>query len=229
MRSEHYAKSKKIRFGKLLFVGIVTSLFGWLVGNYYFDNTFTQGAYTSTSPAVMNSVGTQALIKNEQEENLRKLLAQGVGANPAIPKNVTATIVPVVRDSTTIDILLAANTHALNAGEVELFFDPVQLVVKDFIITDSLCQEQFVITKQIDNEQGRLFYQCGTLDPFVGTSTTLAVISVSPQTFGTSTLLFGSRTHILAHDGYGTSILKSANSAIYSNSLPTIDSVIQNE
>ena len=144
----------------------------------------------------------------------------------------TAIISPRVRDVNTVDIKLTANTHLLNAGEVELLFDPVKLIVTNLLITDSLCQEQFVITKQIDNEHGRLFYQCGTLSPFAGASTTLAVVTVLPQSTGTSTLRFGPQTHVLAHDGYGTNILHTALNALYSNPFVTntdIYDVTQNE
>lgn len=108
----------------------------------------------------------------------------------------------------TINVNLSENTSPLNAVEVELFFDPTHFVVNDLTISPVLCEERFVITKIIDNTAGVVFYQCGTITPFSGTSTTLATLYITPVQSGNTQLTFGDKTNTLAHDGYGSNVTK---------------------
>ena len=128
----------------------------------------------------------------------------------------TVNIEAAQRTDNTIDILLSDNTGPINAAEVELQFDPSYIYVSDLTIAPELCEERFVITKVIDNEIGRIFYQCGTVTPFTGTSTVLATLEVTPLALGTSTLSFAtSSTNILAHDGYGSNVTKQRLDGLY--------------
>ena len=128
----------------------------------------------------------------------------------------TVTVEAVQVDNSTINIDLRNNSVLLNAVEVELYFDPAHIYVGKLSITDSLCEERFVITKEIDNKTGRVFYQCGTVTPFAGTSTTLATLTITPLKYGTSTVNFGLNTNTLAHDGYGSNVTKERIGAQYS-------------
>lgn len=109
----------------------------------------------------------------------------------------------------------ALNTDALavNAFEIELSFDPAQLQLSSSTVASPLCEDRFVISNHVDNERGTALIQCGTITPFTGTSTTLAVFSMTNAT-NTSSLTFGSRTNILAHDGYGTNVTGSTTIAL---------------
>lgn len=122
-------------------------------------------------------------------------------------------------DDHTIEINLTENHTPLNAVEIEFFFDPTALVVTDLAIAETLCEERFIITKDINNEAGRVFYQCGTITPFAGTSTTLATLSTLPRTAGTSTISFGTSTNALAHDGYGSNVTSSRQGGIFVSAL----------
>lgn len=111
-------------------------------------------------------------------------------------------------DQETIILSLKHNVTPLNAAEIEFFFDPSHVQIENLSIAATLCEERFVITKEVDNDIGRIFYQCGTVTPFAGTSTTLATLTITPLAVGTSTIAFGTDTNVLAHDGYGTNVTK---------------------
>ena len=129
-----------------------------------------------------------------------------VNAAEPTPTSESSTITIAQTDVVTLEILLTDNAIALNAAEVEVLFDAAHFTIADLAISESLCDERFVITKEIDNEAGRVFYQCGTVSPFSGTSTTLAMLTISPAKAGTSTALLGEQTNVLAHDGFGTNV-----------------------
>lgn len=127
----------------------------------------------------------------------------------------TVTIVAEQIDQNTIAITLTNSQTLLNTAEVEFFFDPTHILVTDVLISDSLCMDSFVITKEIDNIQGRVFYQCGTYIPFAGADTVLATLKVIPLKIGTSPLSFGNNTNVLAHDGYGSNVTKDRLASIF--------------
>ena len=138
-----------------------------------------------------------------------------VNAAPYTPPIPTANIAAQQLDDAHIAITLSNNTTPLNAVEVEFLFDPTHIYVSDIAITDSLCESRFVITKIIDNDQGRVFYQCGTITPFSGTSTTLSILKVTPLTVGTSSISLGTSTNALAHDGFGSNVTKTRIDSVF--------------
>jgi hypothetical protein len=131
-----------------------------------------------------------------------------VNASEYIAPEPTVRIEAVQIDKNKVVVNLSKNTTLLNAVEVEMFFDPKAIAVTDVIIHPEICEERFVLTKVIDNTAGTIFYQCGTISPFSGTSTTLATIMIAPITSGATPLTFGSSTNALASDGYGSNVTK---------------------
>lgn len=127
----------------------------------------------------------------------------------------TATISAEQLTNDKVIINLANDGTLLNAVEVELFFDPKAVRVTSLNIHPELCEERFIITNIIDNEAGTVFYQCGTISPYSGTSTTLATLIIEPLTLGTTSLTFGQNTNVLAHDGFGSNVTKERTDGIY--------------
>ncbi|MFT7506966.1 MAG: hypothetical protein ACI92I_000103 [Acidimicrobiales bacterium] len=127
----------------------------------------------------------------------------------------TVDIQAIQIDVNTVEITLQGNQTLLNAAEVEFYFDPTYVHVYDVRLSESLCEEQFIITKEVDNITGRIFYQCGTVTPFAGQDTTIATLKVIPLKVGTSPLSFGSNTNVLAHDGYGSNVTKDRLASIF--------------
>ncbi len=106
-----------------------------------------------------------------------------------------------------VTIQNASNTP-LNAVEFEIQYDPELLLVTEIIPHTTLCEERFIISKTINQENGTLFFQCGTIAPFSGTTGIIATINATPLTVDTPALQFGTTTHVLAHDGFGTDVTR---------------------
>ncbi len=122
-------------------------------------------------------------------------------------KNVTFSLKEKTMQS--FDVVLTGNQARLNAAEVELFYNPEDFYVTHIDITNALCDPQFVIEKEIDNEAGRLYYACGTITPFSMSTTTLATVYIEKRAHGSAEIYFSSTsTNALAHDGYGTNLTK---------------------
>lgn len=109
-------------------------------------------------------------------------------------------------DGTTAITVGIENTHntALNAAEFELIYDPRVLEVKKIVPHTTLCEDRFMITNTIDNVLGTALFQCGTITAFSGATGTIATVYVTPLVSGTSSIAFGTTTHLLVHDGLGT-------------------------
>jgi hypothetical protein len=103
----------------------------------------------------------------------------------------------------TIEIANASSTP-LNAIEFELTYNPEELTILNIVSHGILCEERFIITNTIDNKNGTALFQCGTVTPFINATGTVATIYTKRLTNTKSSLTFGTTTHVLAHDGYGT-------------------------
>lgn len=104
----------------------------------------------------------------------------------------------------TIEIANASSTP-LNAIEFELFYNPLELTITAIVPHGVLCEERFIITKHIDNKTGHTLFQCGTVTPYSNATGTIATIYTKQKvSTSTSPLTFGTTTHVLAHDGFGT-------------------------
>ncbi len=102
----------------------------------------------------------------------------------------------------TVEIDNASSTP-LNAIEFELSFNPQEMHITDIVQTAALCEERFILTKQIDNTNGNLLFQCGTVTPYSRATGTIATV-YAYITVPRPNIRFGTTTHVLAYDGYGT-------------------------
>lgn len=105
-------------------------------------------------------------------------------------------------DTYTIEIGNASSTP-LNAIEFELSYNPKEITITEIVSHGVLCEERFIITNAIDNKNGTALFQCGTVTPFINATGTVATIYTKRRSNDAS-LTFGTTTHVLAHDGYGT-------------------------
>jgi hypothetical protein len=116
--------------------------------------------------------------------------------------------------SFTIDITNASNTP-LNAVEFELNYDPAKLQITQIVPHSTLCEERFVLANTFNNASGTALFQCGTVTPFKGSHGVIATVHTTPLVSGTSTISFGTFTHVLAHDGFGTDVTKDRTPLIF--------------
>ena len=103
----------------------------------------------------------------------------------------------------TIEIANASSTP-LNAIEFELFYNPLEVTITNIVAHSVLCEERFIITNHIDNKEGQALFQCGTIIPYTNATGTIATIHTKRNVSAIPPLTFGTTTHVLAHDGYGT-------------------------
>ena len=99
-----------------------------------------------------------------------------------------------------------ASTTPLNAVEFELHFDPKAVHLTSINPLPTLCEDRFIITNSINNASGTALFQCGTVTPFRGSAGVIATINAIPLRTGTSSMRFGTTTHVLAHDGLGSDV-----------------------
>jgi hypothetical protein len=111
---------------------------------------------------------------------------------------------------TTLEVTINnASATPLNAFEFALTYDPAQVLITSIEPTGTLCEDRFIITNAIDQASGTALFQCGTVTPYSGRSGTLARIHAIPLAAGTTSIVFATSTHVLAHDGYGTDVTRS--------------------
>lgn len=108
-----------------------------------------------------------------------------------------------------------ASSTPLNAVEFELRFDPSKILITKITPLATLCEDQFVISNSIDNERGVALLQCGTLHPFSAATGTIARIEAIPVGVGSTTIAFGTTTHVLASDGLGSDATGSTTGATF--------------
>jgi hypothetical protein len=109
------------------------------------------------------------------------------------------------RDTETYTIEISnASSTPLNAIEFELAYNPAEFTITDIVSHGALCEERFIITNSINNAEGHALFQCGTVTPFSNATGTIATVYTKRLTAASSSLRFGTTTHVLAHDGFGT-------------------------
>jgi hypothetical protein len=116
----------------------------------------------------------------------------------------------------TIEVANTQNTP-LNAVEFELQYDPQALLITSIIPHDTLCEEQFIIANTFDNASGTALFQCGTIAPFTQKEGTVATVHAIPLSSGTTSILFGELTHVIAHDGFGTDVTRERNGLAFTS------------
>lgn len=114
--------------------------------------------------------------------------------------------IEVTADETTAQVVLKNNSGALNSFQTTVFFDPNIVEVTSASTTLSLCEEQFIVNKIIDNEAGIVYLECGSAIPFTGSSTTLLELDLKYKQSVTANLIFGNRNLVARHDGLGTNL-----------------------
>lgn len=103
----------------------------------------------------------------------------------------------------------------LNAVEFELNYNPNELLITKIEPHTTLCEERFLIQNVIDTASGTASFQCGTITPFALKEGTIATVHAIPLSSGTSSVTFGTRTNVLAHDGYGTNLTRARNNLTF--------------
>lgn len=102
-----------------------------------------------------------------------------------------------------VPIIFINDGTAMNAVDITVSYNPEELVVTGITHEAALCEDRFLIHKDIDSVHGLVHYTCGTVTPFTGTEVTLATLTVRPEATSTKlTLLHDSS--IRMHDGFGT-------------------------
>jgi hypothetical protein len=110
---------------------------------------------------------------------------------------------------TTLEVTIRnASSTPLNAVEFALAYDPAKMLLTSIEPTGTLCEDRFIITNTIDHASGTAFFQCGTVTPYSNSSGTIAIIHAIPLVEGTTSIVFATSTHVLAHDGYGTDVTR---------------------
>lgn len=108
-----------------------------------------------------------------------------------------------------------ASSTPLNAVEFELRFDPSKILIMKITPLATLCEDRFIISNTIDDERGVALLQCGTVQPFSNATGTVALIDAIPVGIGSTTIAFGTTTHVLANDGLGSDATGSTTGAIF--------------
>lgn len=174
-----------MKFSHKLFYTVLTTLFISLIVIFLFS------AKNGTGFIFSNNESSAFMSLHLVEDGLNS-----IGSTTALSL--------VQKENNKFIIKLDNNTNYLNAEEIEIFFDPDHFSVEDLIVNDALCEKRFLIKRIIDNEAGRLFFQCGTVNPLVFSNAVLSEIIVIPKNNGTSTIRFGLNSNLYIHDGLGT-------------------------
>lgn len=127
--------------------------------------------------------------------------------------------ISMVQTSTSTFAVALENKSAvpLNALEFEVSFNPKEFRVSDIVPLNTLCEERFIISKNIQNASGTAHFACGTVTPFTGTEGTFAVVYGHMLKAGTTSITFGTSTQVLAHDGLGTNATRNLSSLLFTN------------
>src|SRR3989344_104075 len=115
-----------------------------------------------------------------------------------------------------ISINIISGGESINVVEVEIRYDPTLLMVQEIKTTNSFCDQNFFVEKEIDNDNGMVRVVCGLPSPgfndLKGVAFELAVRALKP---GRASLWFGENTAVLANDGLGTNVLRNKTDASY--------------
>ena len=115
-----------------------------------------------------------------------------------------------------IAIKVSSGGEAINAAQVVLTYDPRIMRVVDLITTNSFCDAGMFLETKIDNVHGEVHITCTLPSPgFSKNNGILAELTIQPLLEGSMTLDFAKETEILANDGLGTNVLRSAMGGSY--------------
>lgn len=115
-----------------------------------------------------------------------------------------------------VSIKIFPGGEAINAVKVVLDYDPKKIMVEEIITTRSFCRQDMFIEKNIDNELGKVSIACGLPNPgFNELYGVVADLDIIPLETGSFDINFGEGTQVLANDGLGTNVLRSAIGGAY--------------
>lgn len=114
-----------------------------------------------------------------------------------------------------IALTITTGGEAINAAQATVTFDPKALRIEDILFTNSFCDQNFIIEKEIDLARGVVSVACGTPSGFTGSEAILAELMVQPLRVGVTNLHFGADTAVSANDGLGTNVLRTMTDGSY--------------
>jgi hypothetical protein len=114
-----------------------------------------------------------------------------------------------------ISIKIMSGGEAINTARAVVQFDPQAMRVEDIVLTNSFCDQGLIIEKNIDNNNGSATIACSKANGLVAGQVILADLVIQPLKVGITDLRFGANTLVLANDGLGTDVLRTATNGSY--------------
>lgn len=104
---------------------------------------------------------------------------------------------------TSVDVILATGHVPLDAFCVELHVNPSTVTVERVTPHEYLCDTQYIVETEIDNDRGRVVVSCGSRKPFMTGSDSVPVVRVEMNSVGSDVpeVRFGKDTGIFVHYG----------------------------
>lgn len=127
-----------------------------------------------------------------------------------------------------IGIQITTGGEEINAAQASIKYDPTQIRIEDIIMDNSFCNQQFVIEKTIDNDNGVATIACIKEGGFSADKTLLAELLIQPLRLGETTLQFIDNTSVLANDGVGTNVLRKVTNGSYQFIATSSDNITNN-
>jgi hypothetical protein len=116
----------------------------------------------------------------------------------------------------TVAVRVFTGGEAINAISAVIRYDPRKVEVLDILTENSLCDPSFFLEKEIDRQNGLVTIACVVPSPgFSDPAGTVAELLMRPLTAGDASLEFAEETQVLANDGLGTSVLRTAADGCY--------------
>lgn len=115
-----------------------------------------------------------------------------------------------------IAIILETGGEQINAVESVVNYDPAKIIVREVVMDRSFCDPELTIEKSINARLGKVVIAC--IVPGQGFSGERGVIGemiIQPRKAGDFVLSFNPDTKILANDGLGTDVLRTAANSSY--------------
>lgn len=115
-----------------------------------------------------------------------------------------------------VAVVLYSGGEPINAVEARFRFDPAKIRVDRISLDRSVCSQDMVLRKRIDNTSGVVVIACvvagGMFDDVRGV---VGDITFTPLQEGGTSIMFDEGSHVLASDGLATDVLRSVTSGFY--------------
>jgi len=125
----------------------------------------------------------------------------------------------VVGSTFNVQILLDTQDEAVNALDVELLYPPNLLQVVSPTVGTSIIGV-WTTSPRFDNTNGILRLQGGIPEGITASRGLVSTVTFRVKGSGRAALRFGNDSRVLLHDGRGTDVLESAQSGVYTFTLP---------